>query len=107
MVVCDLLGRQMTVIVDDRQLGGELVVQLARELGFEQEIRVYERGRRHWFTPLARNPPSTTSTSPLTKLQASVAKNTQAAVNSSLVPKRWSGVRIRNSRPRAVPSSKL
>ena len=28
----------------------------------------------HWFTPLARKPPSTTSTSPVTKLAASEAR---------------------------------
>ena len=43
--------------------------------------------------------------SPLIKLAASLAKRTQAPTNSSGLPKRFIGVRIRNSRPRSVPLS--
>src|SRR5436190_7338008 len=59
----------------------------------------------HWFTPLARNPPSTTSISPVIKLAASDARKTAAPANSSTLPKRPIGVRIRNSWPRGVSSS--
>ena len=45
----------------------------------------------HWFTPLARNPPSTASTSPFTKLAASEARNTAAPASSSARPKRLQG----------------
>src|SRR6266496_1123964 len=58
----------------------------------------------YWFTPLARKPPSTASTCPVTKLAASEARNTAAPTNSSRLPKRRMGVRTRNSLPRGVPS---
>src|SRR5215471_15066613 len=61
--------------------------------------------RRYWFTPLARNPPSTATTSPVTNAAASDARNTAAPASSSTLPNRFIGVRIRNSRPRSVPSS--
>src|SRR5882757_6069190 len=61
--------------------------------------------RSYWFTPLARNPPSTASTCPVTKLAASDARNTAAPTSSSTCPKRRIGVRVRNSLPREFPSS--
>src|SRR5215217_4609889 len=60
----------------------------------------------YWLTPLARKPPSTTSTWPVTKLAASDARNTAAPASSSTSPNRFMGVRRRNSRPRSVPSSR-
>src|SRR6185369_6684595 len=63
-----------------------------------------DAGRIHyWFTPLAKNPPSTASTCPVTKLAASDAKNTAAPTNSSTSPKRPMGVRARNSLERGEP----
>src|SRR5688572_4487115 len=59
----------------------------------------------HWLTPLAKNPPSTTRTSPLTKRAASEERNTAAPANSSTFPNRFIGVRNKNSRPRSVSSS--
>src|SRR6266700_2310788 len=59
----------------------------------------------YWFTPLARKPPSTASTCPVTKLAASEARNTAAPTSSSRFPNRRIGVRTRNSSPRPVPSS--
>ena len=64
-----------------------------------------ERPVVHWFTPLARNPPSTASNCPVTKLDASDARNTAAPTSSSTRPKRFIGVRIRNSCPRPDVSS--
>src|SRR6266568_4427647 len=60
----------------------------------------------YWFTPLARKPPSTASTCPVTKLAASEARNTAAPTNSSRLPNLRIGVRTRNSASRDVPSSK-
>src|ERR1700681_742996 len=61
----------------------------------------------YWSTPLARNPPSTGSTWPVTKLAASEARNTTAPPSSSSFPNLFIGVRSRNSRPRSVPSSRV
>ena len=58
----------------------------------------------HWFTPLARKPPSTAITWPLTKLAASEARKMHRPTSSSTWPKRLSGVRMRSSLPRSVPS---
>src|SRR5262249_24853290 len=58
----------------------------------------------HRFTPLARNPPSTMRTSPLTKLAASEERKIAAPTSSSTRPKRPAGVRSSSSRPRSVPS---
>src|SRR6202035_4979627 len=55
------------------------------------------RKRRHAFTPLARNPPSTTSTWPVTNRAPSDARNPAAPASSSTHPKRRIGVRVRNS----------
>src|SRR5215469_8719103 len=60
----------------------------------------------HWFMPLARNPPSTTSKCPVTKLAAGEARKTVAPTNSDNSPKRRIGVRIKHSSPRPVLSSK-
>src|SRR6185503_20256105 len=62
------------------------------------------RHRAHWFTPLARNPPSTARTWPVTKLAASEARYTAAPASSSARPKRRRGVRASSSLPRGVPS---
>src|SRR5437870_2726084 len=59
--------------------------------------------QNYWFTPLAKNPPSTASMCPVTKLAASDAKNTAAPTNSSTCPKRRIGVLARNSLERGVP----
>src|SRR5882724_325423 len=59
----------------------------------------------YWFTPLARKPPSTVSTCPVTKLAASEARNTHAPVSSSTLPNRCIGVRRRSSCARGVPFS--
>src|SRR5262249_9481549 len=58
----------------------------------------------HWFTPEARNPPSTAMHCPVMKLAASEARRMAAPTNSSALPKRSMGVRMRNSWPRGVPS---
>src|ERR1700704_3448799 len=60
----------------------------------------------YWLTPLARKPPSTANTWPVTKLAASDDRNTAAPPSSSSLPNLFIGVRIRNSRPRSVPSSR-
>src|SRR5262250_3063978 len=56
------------------------------------------------LTPLARKPPSTARTWPVTKLAASDARKTAAPTSSLSFPKRPMGVRVRNSLPRSVPS---
>ncbi len=73
---------------------------------FRSELDGSRFVNRYWFTPLARNPPSTTSRCPVTKLAASDARNTAAPPSSSSFPNRRIGVRSRNSRPRSVPSSR-
>src|ERR1051325_6302653 len=52
----------------------------------------------YWLTPLARKPPSTAMTSPLTKLAASEARKIAAPASSSTFPKRFIGVRSKNLR---------
>src|SRR5260370_8138679 len=51
-------------------------------------------------------PPSPTNKGPVTKLAASEARKTAAPASSSILPNLRIGVRIRNSRPRSVPSSR-
>ena len=68
MVGRDLLGRQVAVVVDDRQVLRRAVVELARDVALEQEVVVDERlhawrafamsagssrGASRWMTPSA------------------------------------------------------
>ena len=53
----------------------------------------------HWLTPLARKPPSTASTWPVTNDAASEARNTAAPTSSSILPKRFIGVRMQELLP--------
>src|SRR6185503_12958561 len=80
-------------------------VPLAR--GGEADVAGHDLGDLHyWFTPLARKPPSTARSVPVTKLAPSEARKTAAPCSSSTRPKRRMGVRSRNSWPRGVPSSR-
>src|SRR5688500_10924971 len=67
-------------------------------------IADHER-RLHWFTPLARKPPSTARTWPVTNDAASEARYTAAPTSSSTRPKRFIGVRASSSWPRGVSRS--
>src|SRR5260370_41742580 len=61
--------------------------------------------RGYWFTPLARNPPSTTRISPVTKAEASLARKIADPTSSTVFPNRPIGVRISSSLPRSLSSS--
>src|SRR5262249_37508999 len=61
--------------------------------------------RSHWLTPLARNPPSTASSWPVTNVEASDARYTAAPTSSSRRPNRFIGVLTRNSWPRGPSRS--
>src|SRR5690606_37356340 len=77
VVLGDLRGGEVAVIVEDGLVLRHLVIEFACDLGLEQEVVVDERPL-HRLTPLARKPPSTARISPLTKLAASLARNTAA-----------------------------
>src|SRR5215831_19666661 len=90
-----------------RQMGGfsKLIEARAQMRSFETKRRQAGALQNHWFTPLARNPPSTTIISPVTKLAASEARKIAAPASSSTFPNRFIGELSSNSRPRSVSSS--
>ena len=50
-------GRQMAVIINDRQILREFVIQASGGLGLQQEVFVYERSAHRWSRPLPQSPP--------------------------------------------------
>src|SRR4030095_784621 len=54
-----------------------------------ENLNGLSRPQNHWFTPLARKPPSTTRVIPVTKPAESEARKTAAPPRSSGLPKRF------------------
>src|SRR5262245_22978778 len=69
-----IADRQLSSAVDDLERGRDVVSRADHE------------GWLHWLTPLARKPPSTASTCPVTNDAASEARNTAAPTSSSVRP---------------------
>src|SRR3954462_3453969 len=87
--------------LDDRELRRVEIQHTPRVERVERRRDVITRADHncglHWFTPLARKPPSTTISWPVTNVDASDARYTAAPMSSSSLPNRFIGVRSSSS----------
>ncbi len=48
MIARDLLYREMTVVIDDREIGNAAMIEIARDVGLEEEVVVNEHISGEW-----------------------------------------------------------
>ena len=79
MVLCNLLGIEVTMVINDGQMCRMVMIKLLRRRCLQQEVCVHKRFHvdyvfKVYYMAKALKPPSTTATVPVTKLEASLIR---------------------------------